>query len=106
MFEVVKKNTRPNTNVEFFNIKHIPGISAEAAKYFPEKYIKTGKCISITKTLSDDNLIEFTVEKWDSRDSYLEYMCDSFFDDHIKQFAIEHAIKYGIKFEMISAKEL
>ena len=107
MFEVVKKNARPDTNVEFFDTKkHVPNVSAEITNYFSEKYIKTGKRISATKTLSDDNLIEYTTEIWDSKDSYLEYLCDSFFDDHIKPFAKEHITKYDIKLEIISAKEL
>lgn len=106
MFELVRKITRPSPDIEFFSIRTCKDIPPEALDYFAETYKNTGKRISDARTLSDDRLTETVVEIWDSRESYLEYLCDAYIDDNITAHAKEYVRKHGIKYETLSAKEI
>jgi len=105
MFELVRKVTRASTDIEFFSLRACPNISSEALDYFVEKYIKTGKRISDTRTLSEDGLTATIVELWDSRESYLEYLCDPFIDDHLTSHTKEYLKNHDIEYKIISAEE-
>lgn len=106
MFEITSRITRPSLDIEFFSVRNNKEIPAEVLIYFFENYVKTGKKISENITLSDDKLEIIQTEIWDSKKSYQESLCDPYIDDNITEHAKKHISTFGIKYEIISAKEI
>jgi hypothetical protein len=76
MFKVIRKQTRPNTGVPFWQGQNSPLLTAEFMTYYAEKFMSTGKFINADTTISNDGLELTTETLWDSEESYNEYTSD------------------------------
>ncbi len=68
MWQIVRKQTRPNTTVPFFNMQH-PSITEDFKKYWQETFVRTDKLIYVHVETSEDNLNMYLTMIWDSRES-------------------------------------
>lgn len=75
MFKSVRIITRQNKNSLFFHEASPP--SKERQAFYYNKYVKTGKSIGFDVILSDDGLTVRLINKWASRDAYLEFCTDT-----------------------------
>jgi hypothetical protein len=76
MFQVIRKQTRPSTNVNFFAQANNPHITDSFKEYWVQTYSLTDKCVYIDAQVSDDRL-ELTVTMiWDSRESIQQMLDD------------------------------
>lgn len=80
MFKIVRKQTRPNTNVPFWQGGNDPSVTDEFRNYFYENYVLTGKFISVTPTTSSDGLELTNTSIWNSEEEH-----DAVKDDLIVQ---------------------
>lgn len=70
MWQVVRKQTRPNTGVNFFlSEQHT---SPETLQYMYGTYVETGKQLMMTKEVSTDQLTLTVTQIWSSAEDYLE----------------------------------
>jgi len=67
MFKVIRKQTRPNTSVEFWQGANDPAMTDEFRNYFYETYVLTGKFISATPAVSADGLELTNTLIWNSQ---------------------------------------
>jgi hypothetical protein len=75
MYQVIKKQIRPTTDVSFFlGEEHT---SPEVKQYLYTTYAQVGKQLMINRNLSDDGLTLSTTQIWLSREDYLECQNDS-----------------------------
>jgi len=89
MYQVIKKQIRPNTNVNFFVSED--QIATSSREYLYTNYVSTGKQISMTKEMSSDGLTMTVRQLWRSSEDYLECKNDPIsttmkasFDAHIQ----------------------
>ena len=76
MFQTVRQQIRPNTSVEFYSPDQSPNITREILRYQFINYIKNGKQIDVTKSISEDGLTQTITVLWDSQASQEEYTND------------------------------
>jgi hypothetical protein len=74
MYQVTKKQIRPNTNVNFFISED--RIVTSTRQYLYMTYVATAKQLSMTKELSEDGLTLTVNQFWGSREDYLECKSD------------------------------
>jgi len=72
MFKLIRKQTRPNTNVEFWQGANDPAMTDEFRNYFYETYVLTGKFISATPAVSADGLELTNTLIWNSQADFDE----------------------------------
>ena len=100
MFTLVRKQIRPNIEVEFFNASKCSAVTLEVKDYLDNQYKRTGKMISSDTVFTENGLESITTIVWDSRDSFLEYLCDPIIADglneHSKLYNKKHNIKSSI----------
>lgn len=75
MFQVIKVQTRPNTEIPFF---HDIGRSEEYKAYFTTHFKDTGKNISTVRELSEDLLTATSTSVWASQEAFYEFTTDSY----------------------------
>jgi hypothetical protein len=75
MFTVIRKQTRPNKDIQFYIDKY--PTSEEYNIYFYEKFIKTKKFISSHKQPLDDLVMLYT-STWSSHSAFLEFTSDEY----------------------------
>jgi hypothetical protein len=75
MYKITNVQTRPNTEVPFWN-KDNPALTQEYLEYYRNTYIITGKQIDLSTTISTDGLIMTTTLIWDSEDSVNAWRAD------------------------------
>jgi hypothetical protein len=96
MFKVIRKQTRPNVNVPFWQGQNSPLVSDEFKTYFLEKFISTGKFISTDATVGNNGL-ELTVESlWESEAAYDEFTADATCIDYLINVAESYCNTNGI----------
>lgn len=105
MYHINKKQTRPSTTIEFFNITNRNIVSDETRLYFYNTYKKTGKSIMGNRSMSSDGLVETSIFLWESKDEYLTYLNDPLMASY---FTAQEAYNTanGIVRETISEEEL
>jgi len=81
MYLVTNKQTRPNTDVEFFSM-HIDSYPTNLKSYFHETYKKPGKLVFVEKTVSDNGLEQTTTTMWESKQVYDEFISDTNLSEH------------------------
>lgn len=83
MYHVVKKQTRPSTEIEFYTMDNRNLVSSTIGRYYYDTYKKTGKCLMSQRQLSEDGLVENGILLWESKDAYLEFLNDPALAQHI-----------------------
>ena len=77
MFKVIRKQTRPNTSVPFWQGANDPSMTDEFRNYFYEKYVLTGKFISASPAVSDNGLELTNTLIWNSQADFEECKNDA-----------------------------
>ena len=75
MWQVIRKQTRPNTSVQFFGMQTAP-VTDELKTYYQQNYVLTDKLIYMHNEISEDSLELFMTMIWDSRESIDEFLAD------------------------------
>jgi hypothetical protein len=93
MYQVIKKQIRTNTDVNFFSSED--QVVSSTRQYLYTNYVATGKQVSMTKQVSDDGLTLTVKQLWRSMEDYLECKNDPIsvamkadFDAHIQSTGI------------------
>lgn len=76
MFQVIRNQVRPSTDVEFFLPARCVHISDADKKLFQQKYVLTGKQVAVSNTLSEDKLTLTTTAVWIDEASTEEFITD------------------------------
>lgn len=102
MFKVIRKQTRPNTSVEFWKDGRDPAMTDEFRNYFYENYVLTGKFISVTPELSSDGLELTNTAIWNSETDANEYLADVLVQEGQFNKAAAHCDANGITVVVVS----
>jgi hypothetical protein len=70
MWQVVRKQLRLNTSVNFFSVDQ--HTSPETKQYMYNTYVATGKQLMMEKEMSDDGLTLTVTQIWQNNEDYLE----------------------------------
>lgn len=105
MWQVVRKQVRPNTSVEFYDPTTSSTLDRNVLRYFFQNYIVTGKHIDVTKTVSEDGLTQTITVLWESQEAETEFT-----NDPMTSVLLEDGQSYrtanSISLEMISSGNL
>lgn len=105
MWQVVRKQVRPSTSVEFYDPTTSVTLDKNILKYFFQQYIMPGKHIDVTKTVSEDGLTQTITVLWESETAEAEFANDpqtvALYDD-----GQNYRTTNGISLEMISASSV
>lgn len=103
MYQVIREQIRPNTDVDFFSIT---SCGQDVINYWNTEIINTGKQISNTHTLSEDELTLTSVILFESKESWQEMIADRYLTENL--FAPQDAYNINNKINRIfkSAKEI
>jgi hypothetical protein len=96
MFKVIKKQTRPNTSVPFWQGQNDPSMTDDFRNYFYENYVLTGKFISATPAVSNDGLELTTTAIWNSEADFNESQADAVFQEGLRDKARAHMEATGV----------
>lgn len=80
MYQVIREQTRPNTDVNFFSIS---SCGQEVVDYWNNEIIGTGKQISNTHTLSEDGLAITSVILFESKEAWQEMIADPYLNEKL-----------------------
>lgn len=70
MYQVIRKQIRPNTDVNFFLSED--RVLASTKQYMYANYVQTGKQLTMSKDISEDGLTLTVKQDWLSNEAYLE----------------------------------
>jgi hypothetical protein len=105
MWQVVRKQIRSNTSVEFYDPTTSVTLDKNILKYFFQHYIMTGKHIDVTKAVSEDGLTQTITVLWESQAAETEFTNDS-----MTSILLEDGQNYrsanGISLEMVSSENI
>ena len=76
MYVLTKKQTRPNQDVKFFDIRNVELVNKEYRDYWRATYVATNKCLFVQQTLSDNQLELTSISMWESKADYDEFIAD------------------------------
>lgn len=96
MFKIIRKQTRPNTSVPFWQGQNDPSMTDEFRNYFYETYVLTGKFISATPGVSSDGLALTNTVIWNSESDYQEHQNDPICQEGVINKAEAHCTANGI----------
>jgi hypothetical protein len=102
MFKVIRKQTRPNTSVPFWQGQNDPAMTDEFRNYFYETYVLTGKFISVTPAVSGDGLELTNTAIWNSEADYDASSNDPICQEGHLNKAEAHHTANGIILEIVS----
>ena len=105
MYIVIKKQTRPNETVEFFNLASSL-ISPEAREYFRSNYKTTGKLVFADVAVSPDGLTQTATMMWESKQVYDDFLADPTINAQIRDIDNEYRTANGIVTELVSTEEI
>lgn len=75
MFKITKTSVRPSTDVPF--IFEVKTVSEDIAEHVQTVFKDTGKLISTSRFINDDELTVTHVSVFDSHESFMEFVSDS-----------------------------
>lgn len=101
MFKITRKQTRPDTTVQFWNGQNSTNMTDDFRNYFYETYVLTGKFISASPVVSEDGLELTTTSIWNSESDYLESRNDPVCIDGLYGKSAEHKDANSIATEEI-----
>ena len=102
MYTVVTKQTRPNTSVEFLNIRTSEEFSNEYRVYFQENYLSTGKIINSSHSESIDGLETTSTVDWESEEAFLSFKNDTFCIENFFNIMKSYQELHGVTTQRIS----
>lgn len=105
MYQVIKTQRRPHANVEFGSMDST-FISPEVRAYFGNNFKKTGKCINVDITLTDNDTLYTSVMLWNNETSYNEFVADPFLVTNFFDPITTHMTNNNITFNMISKENV
>lgn len=106
MYVNVKKQTRPNVDVKFFDIRNEQLVSKEYRDYWRLNYVMTNKCSFVVHSLSSDQLVLSSTMLWKSKAHYDEFIQDEFsLTEFLYKFR-DYNTKNNIITEIVSEEEL
>lgn len=77
MWQTIRKQTRPNLEVQFFGPAHSPGVDPSFKQYWQDTYINSDKLIYAHTELSEDQLEMTLTMIWDSRETVDAMLADT-----------------------------
>jgi hypothetical protein len=104
MFKIVRKQTRPNTSVQFWQGQNDPAMTDDFRNHFYEKYVLTGKFISVTPEVGAGGLELTTTAIWNSESDYNEALADPVCQEGHYNKASAYTSSVGITVTEISAE--
>ena len=105
MWQIIRKQTRPNTNVPFFGMQTAP-VTDEFKTYWQQNYILTDKLIYMHNELSEDSLELFMTIIWDSRASVDEFEADTYITENLISIKRAWMTERGITEILVSNAEV
>jgi hypothetical protein len=96
MFVVTRKQTRPNTTVEFFAIRNFPDPLGEFKQYMDTTYMSTGKLIDSDETISEDGLTKTIVTTWVDEAAATQWVNDPICNEKFTNLYKQHCQDNGI----------
>jgi hypothetical protein len=101
MWQVVRKQIRPDTSIDFFlSEQHT---SPETKQYLYSTYVTTGKQLMMVKEMSDDGLTLTVTQIWQSNEDHIECKNDPV-SIIIKEEFDAYIQSNGIVFEIIETE--
>lgn len=101
MFKIARKQTRPNSSVQFWQGQNSPTMTDDFRNYFYESYVLTGKFISASPVLSEDGLELTTTAIWNSESDFNESLNDPVCIEGMLNKSAEHKVATGIVTEEV-----
>lgn len=105
MFQVIKTQRRPHANVEFASMDS-SFIVAEVRAYFGNNFKKTGKCINVDISLTDNDTLYTSVMLWNTEASYNEFVSDPFLTANFFDPITTHMANNNIAFNIVSKENV
>jgi hypothetical protein len=105
MWQIIRKQTRPNTSVQFFGMQTAP-VTDEFKTYWEQNYVLTNKLIYIHNELSEDSLELFMTIIWDSRASVDEFEADTYITENLISIKRAWMTERGITEILVSNAEV
>lgn len=105
MWQIMRKQTRPNTSVPFFGMQTAP-VSDEFKTYWQQNYVLTDKLIYMHNELSEDSLELFMTIIWDSRASVDEFEADTYITENLISIKRAWMDEHGITEILVSNAEV
>lgn len=105
MYQVIKTQKRPNAGVEFASMDST-FINPEVRAYFGDNYKKTGKCVNVDITLTDNDTLYTSVMLWNTEASYNEFVSDTFLVTNFFDPITTHMTNNNITFNMVSKENV
>jgi hypothetical protein len=105
MWQVVRKQVRPSTSVEFYDPTTSSTLDKNILRYFFQHYIMPGKHIDVTKTVSDDGLTQTITVLWESEAAEIEFTNDSM-TTALLEDGQNYRTANSISLEMISSNSI
>jgi hypothetical protein len=106
MYVLTKKQIRPDTNVEFFDIRNAEMVTKEYRNYWRATYVATNKCFFVQHTLSPDQLEMTSVTMWESKENYDAFIADQTALDEFLHKYTAYNTTHNITTELVSEEEL
>lgn len=106
MYVLTKKQTRPDTNIEFFDIRNTDLVSKEYRDYWRANYIATNKCLFVQHTMSSNQLEVTSIMMWASKTDYDEFIADQTALDEFLHKYTTYNTTHNITTETVSEEEV
>ncbi len=86
MYQITKKQVRSSTEVAFYSPATSTTLAEEHKRRFYEKYVLTGKQISVANEVSEDGLTQTTIAVWISEEAANEFLNDPEMVHHLNDW--------------------
>lgn len=104
MYKVVRKQIRPNIQIAFYGFNRSTTLSAATLQLREQKYVQTGKIVSVDRIISEDQLTMTTTVYFRNKADKEEYQSDPELAD-MRQEQTEYFSNKGIVVELVSESE-
>ena len=106
MYVLTKKQIRPDTSANFFDIRNAALVSKEYRDYWRTNYVSTGKCLFVQLTMSEDELELTSIMMWESKADYDAFIADQYCLDEFLNKYNAYNEAHNITTETISEEEI
>jgi hypothetical protein len=101
MFQIIKKQVRADTSVNFYSPRDSLTMPGPLKQLFFDKYIATGKQLEVVYTVSEDGLTQTTTALWESEEAANEFINDPDMVEFIQDWTL-HCQHYGVTGSLVS----
>lgn len=105
MYRVIKTQRRSNTQIEFGTMTS-SFIIPEVKLYFAEVFKRSGKCLDVTISITEDETLYTSTMLWDSESSYNEFISDTFLIERFFDPLVNHMTENNIIFNVQSKETI